>query len=77
MLYVIEYLCQIKLEEIYQAFSERTEIFEQLRDYFGSRNKKIAEIANSILNIFNPGQKKVIESEPNKEKLNLFVRLNI
>jgi hypothetical protein len=75
LLYLIEYLCQIKVEDLYQAFSERSEVFESIREYFGNNNKKISDIAGAILNIFNPVQKKL--SEPNSEKVNLFVIDNL
>ena len=64
---------QIKLDEFFQAFSEKKEIFENLRDHFLSVNKKTSDIANSILMIINPIEKKENIYIPNKQNNNLFV----
>jgi hypothetical protein len=73
LLYLIEYLCHIKVELLYQAFRERVEMFENIRDYFGANNRKISDLANSIVCIFNPEQKKTINSSQNTEKVDLVV----
>ncbi len=69
LLYVIEYLVQIKIEELYQGFVEQKYLFHEIRDYYLNINKKVSEVAISILNIICP-QKKV---ETQQRNVNLFV----
>ena len=82
-MYIIEYIAQNKIEPLFQAFAERLEIIESIRDYF-SNNKKLVDLANSVLNTFNPTQNKLstpvysidlINEEPVRKKFDLLVKI--
>lgn len=51
-LYLIEHLVEHKVEELYDAFDERLELFEEIRSVF-SNNRKIMEITAHILKMYN------------------------
>lgn len=51
-LYLIEHLVEHKVEELYDAFDERIELFEEIRSVF-SNNRKIMEITAHILKMYN------------------------
>jgi hypothetical protein len=65
-LYIVEFISHEKIEPLHQAFLERQELFESIRDFY-SNNKKIVDIVNSILNIYNP-QDTIVD----KHKTNLL-----
>ena len=50
-LYVVEYLIEDKVDELYQAFEERQEMFEDIYKVYYN-NKKIGEVVKHILKMF-------------------------
>lgn len=51
-LYLIEHLVEEKVEDLYDAFDERVDLFEDIRKVF-STNRKIVEITTHILKMYN------------------------
>ena len=51
-LYLIEYLVEKRVEDLYDAFDERADLFEEIRKEFIS-NRKINEITAHILKMYN------------------------
>ena len=51
-LYLIEYLVENRVEDLYDAFDERADLFEEIRKEFIS-NRKINEITAHILKMYN------------------------
>ena len=50
---MIEQLLHSGLNDLYQGFSEKHELFENIRDHFPN-NKKLCDLITSIMNILNP-----------------------
>ena len=48
-LYLIEHLVEHKVEELYDAFDERLELFEEIRSVFSNNTKETTEINHSYL----------------------------
>lgn len=50
-LYLVDHLVQNKLEDIYEAFEERLDLFSNIKESYPT-NKKINELCNSIITAF-------------------------
>lgn len=69
LLYVVEYLVQLKVDELYQGFVEQKYLFKNIKEHF--HNKKAGEVAENILNIICPEEKK--EKKVKENNVSLFV----
>ena len=72
-LYVVEYLIEDKVDELYQAFEERQEMFEDIYKVYYN-NKKIGEVVKHILKMF--GNENVSNINNNAYNVNVDNRNN-
>ncbi len=73
LLYVVEYLLNIKDDDFYNGFHQRIELFEIIRDYFYPINKKVYEMAIAVMNSFYP--KEEVEQQIIANNENLLVNV--
>lgn len=79
-LYLVDYLIQNKLEDIYEAFEERRELFTNIKASYPT-NKKINDICNNIINAYEGSepksgyqqQKDIIQNDTNNNTNNVLL----
>ena len=80
-LYLIEYLVENRVEDLYDAFDERADLFEEIRNEFIS-NRKINEITAHILKMYNieattEGYSQMNNETENKQKQQSQIAQNV
>ena len=71
-LYLIEFVVDNRVEDLYAAFDERQELFEDIKGTFSS-NRKIVDLCAHIIKIFNPssnveGYNNMANSQPQPQQ---------